>query len=513
MKRKTPSRRSGPRKRKDKKTSASPDDHLSDATGSTMDSESEPGPESGAKAPEHMTSPHSTNAKSDAPKLQEASQDMENPDQGGTSAASINSGICGDFAHAASIEDSFSFQEIDSTGGAVNPNNGEVTHFLSAERTRVVSDARVANEGTRGPDMGASFSKHDNLTTPDNTSVTSPDDKSIPGEGAASGKRCDASLSAANEPRSTKAAEDQALAFIEYRQSVIENIKKVQRKQPQSSGVRAFIRSLFLCPDQETRKILRVLFLKSKDTLYNLALADPSEFKCHPDFQTIQRVNGRYAQSFFIVGTVTFSELTSGRRGRQICVSPALGFWQRAACVLYSICGYTSRAIRFGTYKDGVNFSSKLKFETPQSSEGDSEPEAPPKATGSSAWRPALNGHTHGPAPRPWDENVPTFDATQKFKRDYTSLPRITTELAVGDVVFVIFTAKMLGEDKKIMMNVQVVLKLLDASTSEDRETPPNPLPQYLRSLDDFGLEGDIYEPELEDEGQNIVQESDDDSF
>ncbi|KAK0437961.1 uncharacterized protein EV420DRAFT_1651632 [Desarmillaria tabescens] len=179
--------------------------------------------------------------------------------------------------------------------------------------------------------------------------------------------------------------------------------------------------------------LMTLAFIPSTPRLTNLTLGKPSDFK-----YANKRITGAYTypQSFFMIGSVTFSSLFKGEFNRAIAIKPLKNFWPRQASVLAEIMevDFDRNLFSFKTVRDGLVFTTYPKPKDP------SAPPTPSKAH--------LNGKTFGPPIRHWNEDVPLFDATREFNpTKFHKCPPIKSELEEGTIALLIFTATKYGDD------------------------------------------------------------------
>ncbi|KAF9017127.1 hypothetical protein BDZ89DRAFT_1140931 [Hymenopellis radicata] len=239
--------------------------------------------------------------------------------------------------------------------------------------------------------------------------------------------------------------------------------------------------NLFRNNPKALEHIVAALFSKSHETLTNLALADPSRYEYNVQFNKIVTKRELYPHSFFLVGVTTLSQLTAGEKARQICIAPVRGFWQRSVAVLSAIFGMQKPQLRFATFQEGINISTRIRSENTR-----------PTNYAARGRRP-VTGKYHGEAIHSWDADIPMYDGRAGFKiKQYQKLPVMQEELQNGDVVLVIFTVNLWGPvvDGRPTFNLQVVIKLHDAAMDRDSRAPKAPLPAYLYKLSDFGVSG-----------------------
>ncbi|KAK0496952.1 hypothetical protein EDD18DRAFT_1352807 [Armillaria luteobubalina] len=193
-------------------------------------------------------------------------------------------------------------------------------------------------------------------------------------------------------------------------------------------------------------RLMHIAFHPSKPNLNNLALIDPSQFR----FSQGHIVMGTSpTQSFFLVGQVAHSNLFTSNASKQICVKPLYTHWARTASAIAKILGVNAGApLVFASYCGGISMSSYMKTSAEPS------PSAIP-----------VNGKKHGPAIRPWNENVPVFDCRSSFQlTKYHKCPLDSEDPAVGSFVALIFMLGRFRDGDAIVVspNIQVVLCLGD---------------------------------------------------
>ncbi|PBK69306.1 hypothetical protein ARMSODRAFT_1018739 [Armillaria solidipes] len=226
------------------------------------------------------------------------------------------------------------------------------------------------------------------------------------------------------------------------------------------------------------KRLMGIAFAPSKDYLMNTALIDPGDFSVNRD-QVVR--SSLMPQSFFIIGSVVYSDLFGLNTSKQICVQPLDFMWPRIAAAVGKIFDVApNKALMNNGYKGGLSFSSWLKSGD-NSKASDTERKIP------------INGKRHGPAICSRDEPVPVFDCRGSFKlSSYHVKPQNKVDPENGSIVLIIFT---IGRYKEISYsvasyNVQVVLRLTDPPTESDGQRPVNPLPSYLHDLKPIGVSG-----------------------
>lgn len=91
----------------------------------------------------------------------------------------------------------------------------------------------------------------------------------------------------------------------------------------------------------------------------NTALIEPADFSLHSD--RVVR-SSLMSQSFFIVGSVVYSDLFGLKTSKQICVQPLDFMWPRIAAAVAKIFGIgPNKALMNNGFKGGVSFSSWLR--------------------------------------------------------------------------------------------------------------------------------------------------------
>ncbi|PBK58767.1 hypothetical protein ARMSODRAFT_1028004 [Armillaria solidipes] len=235
--------------------------------------------------------------------------------------------------------------------------------------------------------------------------------------------------------------------------------------------------------------LMTLTFIPSTPRLTNLALGKPSDFK-----YANKKITGAYTypQSFFMLGSVTFSSLFKGEFNRAIAIKPLKSFWPHQASVLAQIMevDFDRNLFSFKTVRDGLVFTTYPKPKEP------SAPPTPSKA--------CLNGKYFGPPVRHWNEDVPLFDATKEFDpTKFHKCPPIKSELEEGTIALLVFTAMKYGDDVG-SFNIQIVAKIHDPPAVISGTIPAKPLPKYLTNLGDIGVLGeDFPEPKSEDEEED----------
>ncbi|PBL01582.1 hypothetical protein ARMGADRAFT_1071125 [Armillaria gallica] len=205
-------------------------------------------------------------------------------------------------------------------------------------------------------------------------------------------------------------------------------------------------------------RIMQIAFAPSKDFLVNLALIDPGEFSLHGE----RIVHGSLvSQSFFMIGSVVYSDLFGLTTSKQICIQPLHCLWPHMAAAIGRIFGIGAKRVLMNNgFRRGLSFTSWFK---------NYESKAPAPFV-------PVNGKQHGPSVRPRDEPVPVFDCRARFKLSaYHLSPPIKVDPENGSIVLVIFT---------------VVLRLADPPNDSDGEKPETPLLTYLTPLEPIGIVG-----------------------
>ncbi|KAK0466115.1 uncharacterized protein EV420DRAFT_1474913 [Desarmillaria tabescens] len=222
--------------------------------------------------------------------------------------------------------------------------------------------------------------------------------------------------------------------------------------------------------------VIHLAFAPSKENLVNLALIDPMEFALHSERVVHTTL---VAQSFFIIGSVVYSDLFNVGNTKQICIQPLHFLWPRVAAVIGRIFDVSPGSVLLNNgFQGGLSFSSWLKGDRNKSSSAKSFP---------------VNRRWHGPTIRPWNEPVPIFDCRSRFKLStYNTAPKYTEDPENGSIVLIIFT---LGRYKELSYkvasyNIQVILKLTNSPTEGDGEPARNPLSANLSALEPIGVCG-----------------------
>ncbi|KAK0448211.1 hypothetical protein EV421DRAFT_1900854 [Armillaria borealis] len=227
--------------------------------------------------------------------------------------------------------------------------------------------------------------------------------------------------------------------------------------------------------------------MPSKSNLVNLALVDPSEFSVVSE-RLVHVLP--YPQSFFLIGSVVYSNLFGKDMTKQICMEPLdLSFPHVAAILRRVFRTAPGGALLFNGYRGGMSFQSWMK--------SDSNRNVHPCA---------MNGKRHGPgtyhsrcilnqltssltAICAWDK--PVFDCRGGFRlSQYHLNAKCHADPDEGDVVLIICTAGWYRNLSYNVMslNVQVVLKIADSPTVTDRDKPAHPLPSWFYELRSFGV-------------------------
>ncbi|SJL14190.1 uncharacterized protein ARMOST_17645 [Armillaria ostoyae] len=225
------------------------------------------------------------------------------------------------------------------------------------------------------------------------------------------------------------------------------------------------------------KRVLLLAFVPSKSNLVNLALADPSEFSVVSE----RLVHGLpYPQSFFLIGSVVYSNLFGKDTTKQICMEPLDLSFPHVAAVLGRVFGTApGGALLFNGYRGGMSFQSWMKSDTI----------------------------------RAWDEPVPVFDCRAGFRlSQYHLNAKCHADPDEGDVVLIICTVgRYRNLSYNVMsLNVQVVLKIANGPTVKDRDKPARPLPYWFYELRSFGVSGEepaavVDEGEVEYDPEEVV--------
>ncbi|KAK0479749.1 hypothetical protein IW261DRAFT_1564404 [Armillaria novae-zelandiae] len=228
-------------------------------------------------------------------------------------------------------------------------------------------------------------------------------------------------------------------------------------------------------PIISTSRVMHIAFAPSKDCLTNLALIDPDDYSVHSERVVRATVVPR---SFFMLGSVVYSDLFGLSTAKQICIQPLHFLWPRTAAAIGHVFEVGPKKVLMNNgYRRGLSFTSWLK----SSETSTATPDIP------------VNGKRHGPAIRPRDQPVPVFDCRGPFKlSSYHTCPADNVDPENGSIVLIIFT---LGRYKElgynvVSYNVQVVLRLADTPSDDDGKKPVVPLPAYLTSLEPVGVIG-----------------------
>ncbi|KAK0470898.1 hypothetical protein IW261DRAFT_1572585 [Armillaria novae-zelandiae] len=224
-------------------------------------------------------------------------------------------------------------------------------------------------------------------------------------------------------------------------------------------------------------QLMHIAFAPSKDYLMNISLIDPDDFMIHSD--CVIRTS-LVAQSFFMLGSVVYSDLFGTTTSKQICIQPLHCLWPRTAAAIGHIFGLGIKKVLMNNgFRQGLSFTSWLKS-------GDFH--------GSGSTIP-VNGKRHGPAIRSRDEPVPIFDCHGPFKlSSYHTCPTSMVDPENGSIVLVIFTLNRYRElsYNVASYNVQVILQLADPPSDNDADKPTTPLPPYLTSMEPIGVKGSV---------------------
>ncbi|KAK0438856.1 uncharacterized protein EV420DRAFT_1651273 [Desarmillaria tabescens] len=210
--------------------------------------------------------------------------------------------------------------------------------------------------------------------------------------------------------------------------------------------------------------LMMLAFIPSMPRLTNLTLGKPSDFK-----YANKRITGTYTypQSFFMIGSVTFSSLFKGEFNHAIVIKPLKNFWPRQASVLAEIMevDFDRNLFSFKTVRDGLVF---MTYPKPK------DPSAPPTP-------------------------IPLFNVTREFDpTKFHKCPPIKSELEEGTIALLIFTTMKYGDDVG-SFNIQIVAKIHDPPAVTSGTIPAKPLPKYLTNLGDIGVLGEDF-PELTSE-------------
>ncbi|PBL03895.1 hypothetical protein ARMGADRAFT_1070387 [Armillaria gallica] len=199
------------------------------------------------------------------------------------------------------------------------------------------------------------------------------------------------------------------------------------------------------------KRVLLLAFALSKSNLINITMVDPAKFSAASECL----VHGLlYPQSFFLVGSIVYSDLFGEDTTKQICIEPLDISFPQVAAVLGCVFGTAPGGILFfNGYHGGMSLTSWMRPES---------------------------------AVRAWDQDG--FKLSQ-----YHLNPKCHIDPDERDVVLIICTA---GRYKNLSynvmsMNIQVVLKIADSPTVTDHEKPVRPLPAYLQMMHAFGVSGE----------------------
>ncbi len=109
------------------------------------------------------------------------------------------------------------------------------------------------------------------------------------------------------------------------------------------------------------RRVLLLAFAPSKTNLVNLALSDPSECSVSSD----KIIHGLpYPQSFFLIGSVVYSDLFGGDTTKQICIRPLDFLFPRVTAIIGRVFGTAPGGMLFfNGYRGGMSFMSWTKPE------------------------------------------------------------------------------------------------------------------------------------------------------
>ncbi|SJL12737.1 uncharacterized protein ARMOST_16168 [Armillaria ostoyae] len=95
------------------------------------------------------------------------------------------------------------------------------------------------------------------------------------------------------------------------------------------------------------KRVLLLAFAPSKTNLMNLALSDPTECSVSSD----KIVHGLpYAQSFFLIGSVVYSDLFGGDTTKQICMRPLDFSFPRVTAVVGRVFGTAPGGFKLSQY-------------------------------------------------------------------------------------------------------------------------------------------------------------------
>lgn len=99
------------------------------------------------------------------------------------------------------------------------------------------------------------------------------------------------------------------------------------------------------------RRVLLLVFALSKTNLMNLALSDPTEFSVSLDKIMHSLL---YPQSFFLIGSVVYSDLFGAKTTKQICIRPLSFSFPRVMAILSCIYGTApGGSLYFNGYHSG----------------------------------------------------------------------------------------------------------------------------------------------------------------
>ncbi|KAH7909522.1 hypothetical protein BJ138DRAFT_1114912 [Hygrophoropsis aurantiaca] len=249
--------------------------------------------------------------------------------------------------------------------------------------------------------------------------------------------------------------------------------------------------TIALAPESEiTHRILNITTSPDAGSIYNIALASPSNFSRTTGGIISHKTHPSEPATFFTTGIVQWSSTTTGLWNRQICITPSNLTWPRASSFMGQI--FHEKALSFNTWNRGISFSTKNKSKGTSASPTHVQ-RGLVNAGVSSSQPSALSGN-----PLQWYESIPTYDGRKAFAlTQFNKLPKIDHEIEVGSAVLVIFSASTYDArgnsqpkhvNKTVSVNAVSIVLLADPITTENDAGPSTP-PNYTSG--DLGVESD----------------------
>ncbi len=110
------------------------------------------------------------------------------------------------------------------------------------------------------------------------------------------------------------------------------------------------------------RRLLNIAMHMEGHNVQNLFSTDPSAYQwvaSGPKNRKVVRARDNTHASFFMVGMVTESRLTSQVSGKEICVKPMARLWPRSHAALSAMLDFNGVALQH--YNNGIRFSTMPK--------------------------------------------------------------------------------------------------------------------------------------------------------